>query len=232
MTYTATVNENAVVGMNPNTNEAKVKYSNDPSNPTIGVPSVPDVVDVHTFDFTVNKYFMVDQQKSPLSGVGFKLYTNKDCTAEVKVVQESAGDKQNAAVYRKAKAEESGVEAITPESGKIQFKGLDAGIYYLKEITTPDGYNKLTGPIKIEIIPDYVEEKLTRYDVKYTYNDKEVTVSSNQMDQSPIIEVENKSGTQLPNTGGIGAVIFTIAGVAILAVVMICSMRSKKRKHS
>lgn len=60
--YTATVNEKAVVGMNPNSNKATVEYSNDPSNPTIGVPSVPDVVDVHTFDFTVNKYFMADQK--------------------------------------------------------------------------------------------------------------------------------------------------------------------------
>lgn len=230
--YTATVNEKAVVGMNPNTNKATVEYSNEPSNPTIGVPSVPDVVDVHTFDFTVNKYFMADQQKSPLSGVGFRLYTDKDCMNEVKVVRESAGDGQNAAVYRKAKAGESGVEAITPASGKIQFKGLDAGTYYLKETTTPDGYNKLTGPITIEITPTYENEKLTKYEVRYTYNNKEVVVSSDRKDQSPTIEVENKSGTELPNTGGIGAVIFTIAGVAILAVVMICSMRSKKRKHS
>ena len=231
--YTATVNEKAVVGMNPNTNEAKVEYSNDPSNPTLGVPSVPDVVDVHTFDFTVNKYFMADKNESPLSGVGFKLYKNKDCTEEVNVVRESEGNDQNAAVYRKAKAEESGVEAITPASGKIQFKGLDAGTYYLKETTTPDGYNKLTGPIEIVIKPAYSQEgKLTEYEVKYTYNGITETVSSNQVNQSPTIKVENKSGTQLPNTGGIGAVIFTIAGVAILAVVMICSMRSKKRKHS
>jgi len=231
--YTATVNEKAVVGMNPNTNEAKVEYSNDPSNPTLGVPSVPDVVDVHTFDFTVNKYFMADKNESPLSGVGFKLYKNKDCTEEVNVVRESEGNDQNAAVYRKAKAEESGVEAITPASGKIQFKGLDAGTYYLKETTTPDGYNKLTGSIEIVIKPTYSQEgKLTEYEVKYTYNGITETVSSNQVNQSPTIKVENKSGTQLPNTGGIGAVIFTIAGVAILAVVMICSMRSKKRKHS
>ena len=230
--YTATVNEKAVVGMNPNTNEAKVEYSNDPFNSNIGVPSVPDVVDVHTFDFTVNKYFMVNQQKSPLSGVGFRLYTDQDCNNEVKVVRESEGNDQNVAVYRKAKVDELGVEAITPASGKIQFKGLDKGTYYLKETTTPDGYNKLTGPITIEITPTYENEKLTKYEVRYTYNNKEVVVSSDRKDQSPTIEVENKSGTELPNTGGIGAVIFTIAGVAILAVVMICSMRSKKRKHS
>lgn len=99
---------------------------------------------------------------------------------EVKVVQESAGDGQNAAVYRKAKAEESGVEAITPAFGKIQFKGLDAGTYYLKETTTPDGYNKLTYLIKIEITPTYEKEKLTKYEVKYTYNDKVVVVSSDK----------------------------------------------------
>ena len=94
--------------MNPNTNEAKVEYSNDPSNPTLGVPSVPDVVDVHTFDFTVNKYFMADKNESPLSGVGFKLYKNKDCTEEVNVVRESEGNDQTQQFIGKQKQRSQG----------------------------------------------------------------------------------------------------------------------------
>lgn len=231
--YTATLNENAFVGMEPNTNRAEVEYSNDPTNPQQAVPSVPDSVDVHTFDFTVEKYFMDEDQKKPLEGVGFALYTDEACKQEVAVVQAEAGDAVKPAVYRKAKAEETGAkEILTPDSGKIQFKGLGSATYYLKETKTPDGYNPLTGPIKIVISPKYDSGKLTEYEVSYTYEDATTVVKSAQKGESPIILVENKTGAVLPNTGGVGAIIFTVAGIAILAVVMICSMRSKKRKHS
>lgn len=59
--------------------------------------------------------------------------------------------------------------------------------------TTVDG--KL---IEIVIKPTYSQEgKLTEYEVKYTYNGITDKVSSNQVNQSPTIKVENKSGTQL-----------------------------------
>ena len=53
--YTATLNKNAVIGMNPNTNKAVVEYSNDPATNGTG-KSEPSIVDVHTFDFTIYKY--------------------------------------------------------------------------------------------------------------------------------------------------------------------------------
>lgn len=54
--YTATLNKDAVIGMNPNTNKAVVEYSNDPKSDGTG-KSEPSIVDVHTFDFTIYKYY-------------------------------------------------------------------------------------------------------------------------------------------------------------------------------
>ena len=47
--YTATLNKDAVIGMNPNTNKAVVEYSNDPKSEGTGT-SEPSIVDVHTFN--------------------------------------------------------------------------------------------------------------------------------------------------------------------------------------
>ena len=55
--YTATLNKDAVIGMNPNTNKAVVEYSNNPSTGGTGT-SEPSIVDVHTFNFTIFKYYL------------------------------------------------------------------------------------------------------------------------------------------------------------------------------
>ena len=57
--YTATLNKDAVIGMYPNTNKAVVEYSNDPKSDGTG-KSEPSIVDVHTFDFTIYKYYLKD----------------------------------------------------------------------------------------------------------------------------------------------------------------------------
>lgn len=63
--YTATLNKDAVIGMNPNTNKAVVEYSNDPKSDGTG-KSEPSIVDVHTFDFTIYKYYLKDQNNKEL----------------------------------------------------------------------------------------------------------------------------------------------------------------------
>lgn len=63
--YTATLNKDVVIGMNPNTNKAVVEYSNDPKSDGTG-KSEPSIVDVHTFDFTIYKYYLKDQNNKEL----------------------------------------------------------------------------------------------------------------------------------------------------------------------
>ena len=241
VTYTATVNENAVTGINPNTNKASVTYSNDPS--TDGTGTSEEVhADVYTFAFDIYKYTLTDDQQADAEGnrtaladAQFKLYAaNGDAKGdEISLVDESNG------VYRQAKDDtETKVEYITTgDTGIVTIKGLKDGTYYLTETKAPDGFNKLVGDIKVEINNlTYAADdatKLESFDVVYTMPDKTSnTVKVNAIDGKAEIPVRNNAGTMLPSTGGNGGIVFTIVGVAIIGVMMVSSLVSKKRKNA
>ena len=229
--YTAVLNENAVVGMDPNTNEANVEFSNDPTTDTTD-KSETDKVEVHTFDFTIFKYAIENTAETPLDGAQFELYTDEACTGEnqIKLV------KVDNSTWRVATEDDSTLTntITTPDDGKVQIKGLAAGTYYLKETAAPEGYHKLTAPIKVEIIPTYDTDtdKLTSYKVEYTYNGENGTSVSSAIGTSPEVKVENKDGTLLPDTGGMGTVIFTAVGIALIIGVGASFVVSRKKRDA
>ena len=187
--YTATLNKDAVIGMNPNTNKAVVEYSNDPTTGGTGT-SEPSIVDVHTFDFTIYKYYLKDQNhkedKTALAKAEFELYkgntegTAANEQAKVNIVDEGNG------VYRQATADEAkaasftSAKIVSDADGKVLVKGLEAGTYYLRETKAPEGYNKLLSDIKVVIEANYdtTTGKLTNYTVTYTYNGNPITVTT------------------------------------------------------
>ena len=213
VTYTATLNKDAVTGFDPNTNKATVEYSNKPGTNEKG-ESEPSIVDVHTFDFTIFKYYLKDETQTALANAEFELYKANtagnaaDTDAKINIVDEGKG------VYRQATADEAKVTGFTSakivsdDDGKVLVKGLEAGTYYLRETKAPEGYNKLLSDIKVEIKPVYDKTtgKLTSYSVDYTYNGKTTNGAAitNKTD-SPEVAVENKTGAQLPSTGSKGA---------------------------
>ena len=237
--YTATLNKDAVIGMNPNTNKAVVEYSNDPKSTGTGT-SEPSIVDAHTFDFTIYKYYLkgADKTKTTLANAEFELYKANaagdaaDTNAKINIVDEENG------VYRQATADEAKVTGFTSAKivsdtdGKVLVKGLDAGTYYLRETKAPDGYNKLLSDIKVEIKANYdtTTGKLTKYTVTYTYNGDPITVTNTDKLTSPEVPVENKTGAQLPSTGARTALLLTLAGVVLFAFMAASSIYSKRRE--
>ena len=111
VTYTATLNENAVVGGAGNVNSAKIQYSNNPSTNGTG-ESEPSKVRVFTYGFTVDKYTgdQYTDAATRLAGAEFTL-AHKDGSA-ISFVQVSAGSATANAVYRVAKAGETGTTTI------------------------------------------------------------------------------------------------------------------------
>ena len=237
--YTATLNKDAVIGMNPNTNKAVVEYSNDPTAGGTGT-SEPSIVDVHTFNFTIFKYYLKGETQTGLANAEFELYKANeagdaaDTNAKINIVKVKDGE------YRQATPEEAAAGGfksdviVSGTNGKVLVKGLDAGTYYLRETKAPEGYNKLLSDIKVEITATYgTDGKLASYKVDYTYNGvKKDGDAITSKDNSPEVAVENKTGAQLPSTGSKGALMVTLAGIVLFGVLTASKAFGKKKANN
>lgn len=226
VTYTATLNENAVVGGHGNTNSATIQYSNNPSTDGTG-ESEPSKVRVFTYGFTVDKYTggSYDDTATRLAGAEFTLAPkNGD---PMSFVQVNAGSATANAVYRVAKAGETGTTTITtPENGKVDFQGLKNGEYTLTETEAPAGYNKLASAIGVKVDGRNDGTDNTDATVTITYNNDNGSVYGEHASNG-VIPVRNKSGVTLPGTGGMGTIAFTVIGVLVIALGVAWTLKRK-----
>ena len=225
--------------MNPNTNKAVVEYSNDPTAGGTGT-SEPSIVDVHTFNFTIFKYYLKGETQTGLANAEFELYKANeagdaaDTNAKINIVKVKDGE------YRQATPEEAAAGGfksdviVSGTNGKVLVKGLDAGTYYLRETKAPEGYNKLLSDIKVEITATYgTDGKLASYKVDYTYNGvKKDGDAITSKDNSPEVAVENKTGAQLPSTGSKGALMVTLAGIVLFGALTASKAFGKKKANN
>lgn len=227
VTYTATLNENAVVGGAGNVNSATIQYSNNPSTNGTG-ESEPSKVRVFTYGFTVDKYTgdQYTDTATRLAGAKFTLAPKNG--EPMSFVQVNAGSGTAKAVYRVAKADEAGATTTitTPANGKVEFRGLENGEYTLTETKAPAGYNKLASAIGVKVNGQNNGTDTTNATVTITYNNDNGN-DYNQTASNGVIPVQNKSGAILPGTGGMGTIAFTVIGVLVIALGVAWTLKRK-----
>ena len=226
--YTAKLNENAVLGSAGNPNEAYLEYSNNPNkseegnNETGETPK--DVVIVFTYKTIINK---VDSENNPLTGAAFKLE---------KLIKGKDGAADTWTTVKEFTVDET--------TTSFTFSGLDDGQYKLTETKTPAGYNTID-PIYfvIEATHDETADAPTLKTLNAYLTDANGNKQTEMKDGESVnidlgtvdltagsitATVVNKSGSELPSTGGIGTTIFyVLGGVLVLAAVVL--LVTKKR---
>ena len=201
--YTMHLNKDANLYYHDNKNKAWLTYGDG------NVSTTESEVNVQTLQFQIFKYYDVAGTETPLAGVKFKLTDkNGDVIKLIKSQDEDITVAGKYLTYRPLdKTETGGVgEFVTPSLGKITIKGLAAGKYYLTEIEAPKGYNKLNKDIEIEINEGGAIE----------YKERDSMGAGSVVSFDEFIKIENKTGTILPSTGGVGTTMMYIVGVALL----------------
>ena len=210
VTYYAKVNKDAEV---TNNNKASLEYGNNPTDTTTTTPSEAKT---NTYPLDINKIKKDANPEEKLAGAKFKLYRNETDAKTDKNAIAVSGSKGNYVVDPTSTTTEfESVKSIEGKGYNLHVNGLEAKDYWLVETKAPDGFNKLTNPIKVTIT------KTT--DAEWTVS-KDGTVENDK-----IIDVENSTGSLLPSTGGTGVIVF--AGVAILLVfgVVVSFIRDKRK---
>lgn len=206
VTYYAKVNANAVV---TEKNKAQLEYGNKPGETTTTKPSE---VKTPTYPLDINK--IETGTTDMLPGATFKLYKGSVADGDVVKVSAVAGKDGCYVVNPNSQITEMVTikDKIDGKGYNLHLNGLAAGTYYLVETKAPDGFNKLTDPIKVVI----------------TKNGDSYTIAADGAEGN-ILTVQNSTGSLLPSTGGTGVIVF--AGVAILLVfgVAVSFIRDKRK---
>lgn len=202
VTYSATLNEKAVIYPEPNTNETKLVYGE-------GSETTWDETKTFTYQFDLVK---TKTDKTVLDGAEFKLYDAKTEGNEIALIDEGNG------VYRVATAAEKAAEGFvsaTIKAGKVTIKGLDSGTYYLEETKAPAGYNVLAERVEVKI--DHANLTATVEGDTYV---------------SGGVQVINQTGAELPSTGGIGTTVFYVVGGLLVVAAGVLLVTRKRMSKS
>lgn len=279
ITYSATVNKFAVVGDDPNTNSAKLTYSNDPNYDYAGenepsgldpVGETPSTISaVYVTAIQINK---VDSDKYPLTGAEFTLTGNGVITTGVTTINgfdvdnehgtyyklkngsytTTAPNAENSSLYESTTTKYSPAAPTTAWTtkdvgvdvkgevgldGVLKFEGLGKGTYTIEETRVPVNYNKIEN-ITVIIdctLPEIINTGKETCTWSATYQIGTGRVETVDIDDSGIIPltIENRSGAELPSTGGIGTTIFVYGGIILMVLALgVVAVRTYSRKKN
>ena len=212
VTYTAHLNAKAYVntgsGSTENKNSVQLQYSNNPRPGEYWGTTPKSEVYVYTYQLNNTKR-AEKEDGTPLPGAVFQLYSDKDCTQEVKLYKVG-----NIYFPIKDATGKKPVEMESASNGQFNVKGLDAGTYYLRETKTPDGYSAC---------PD------TTIVISATHNGNHVELDSSKL--STTIINKKDGGITLPSTGGIGTTIFYVVGGGLMVAAIVLLVTKKRMEN-
>ena len=198
----------------------------------------PVSTSVYTYSIKLEKK---DMGGNALDGAKFRLYRDAGMTDEVLLAKNAA-----AGFYYPADVGAAGVEIDTGADSSFLIKGLEQGVYYLKETATKAGYYLPEGVFEIVLTgegngtsPRILTGKLDAAASTFTAENTEdepliggtATVDTTAVNQLNIV-LKNSSQPILPSTGGMGTALFTFGGVALMVLAAGLTIYMRKRKEN
>ena len=251
--YSCTINTDGspVLGDSGNINEVTLEWKRTNMEE---IDMLEDRAKVYIFGLNIQKMF--SDQKGKFQDVKF-LLQNKTDGYYLKAKGENGV--YYITDQEKGTSEKEGTIFNPGEKGNLTINGLEADTYILTEIATANGYSLLKEPMVIDIrstVDDIIPSRTTLYDILDITNNpnKEVIETPGERASASIdgtnttmsefhsetgivsangrvdIEVINNKTFKLPQTGGYGTWIFTLAGCgAALGGVVLVTRRSNKK---
>ncbi len=172
--------------------------------------------DIHTAAIEIVKQ---GENGAALAGASFKIATSAEAALARQFIKENSVTRELVDSSQVTGSQLPDYVVTTDAQGKARFEGIrdvvvnadgqpEGQTYYLVEVKAPTGYNLLTDPVGVLFTDDCSETGHVRVQL-----------------------VENRRGFVLPQTGGMGTVVFTIAGIVLLgaAVILVVSRRKSTR---
>lgn len=250
VTYDATLNANAVIGLNGNPNSVDLQFSNNPNGDGLG-RTTEDTVIVFTYELDGTKVDGEDEN-TELEGAEFVLFNG----GHTRVAHIENGklvgwvelpDGYNSNNYQQIPyetweefEETTSVIMTSAAEGVFGVSGLDDGTYHLMEIKAPNGYNLLEGDVKVEIDATTANGQNWAGDPTKAFTAIQVKVNDAQegtpgvVDTGVVeIQVANNQGATLPETGGMGTTLFyIIGGLLVVGAGVLLVVRIRMKAHN
>lgn len=254
VTYDATLNANAEIGLPGNPNSVDLQFSNDPNGDGLG-RTTEDTVIVFTYELDGDKVDGANPD-TKLPGAQFVLFNGgytrvaqidangrlADWLEPVDINHDVTGNNDaermaNLTAENFANYNNGSLLITSAENGLFSVAGLDDGTYYLREIKAPDGYNLLEDDLQIVITATTTNGQTWNGVAATALTALTISVDNAAAENGEpntgavAITVENNGGSTLPETGGIGTTIFYAAGALLVlcaGVLLFVKLRMRK----